>query len=201
MKKKKIDSGRIQQKLQTRAEIINAVRYLMQKDEKITLEDVVKKTHFSRATVYRYFASIEMLVAEASLDFFHKSSDQLLKEIQTLPLSERILNLQNYYTRLARENEIVFRRYLGAVLTASVTSKEKLRGARRAKSFRMALEPYKNKLSEEVLNNLINIASVLSGIDSLIVCKDVCDLTGEEAESTLQWGMEMILKGIARKDI
>jgi hypothetical protein len=51
-------------------------------------------------------------------------------------------------------------------------------------------------LSEKEMNNLINIASVLSGIDSLIVCKDVCDLTGEEAESTLKWGMEMILRGI-----
>jgi AcrR family transcriptional regulator len=196
MKKNEIDSGRVQQKLQTRSEIINAAKRLMQKEEKITLEDVTKETQFSRATIYRYFSSIEMLLTEASLDFFHKTPDQLFEEIKTMTLSDRLLYLQKYYTRLARENEVAFRRYLGAVITESVTSKEKLRGARRMISYRKALEPFKNKLSEKEMNNLINIASVLSGIDSLIVCKDVCDLTGEEAESTLSWGLEMILRGI-----
>jgi hypothetical protein len=53
-----------------------------------------------------------------------------------MTLSDRLLYLQKYYTRLARENEVAFRRYLGAVITESVTSKEKLRGARRMISYR-----------------------------------------------------------------
>jgi hypothetical protein len=35
MKKNEIDSGRVQQKLQTRSEIINAAKRLMQKEEKL----------------------------------------------------------------------------------------------------------------------------------------------------------------------
>ncbi len=177
-------------------EILASTKRLMQDERKISLEDVAKEARISRATIYRYFSNIELLILEASLDIQHKSPDQLLEDVETMSLTERIFYIQKHYNKLARENEVGFRRYLSAVLSESITSKEKLRGARRIKSLNKALKPFKSKLNEPTYTRLINISSVLMGIDSLVVCKDVCNLSSKESETVLRWGLEMILKGI-----
>ncbi len=197
MKESNLKSGRVNQKLQTRLEILKAAKDLMHEEKKITLEVVAKQANISRATMYRYFSNIDLLIMEASLDFHHKSSDQIFEEVKDLPFEERVLQIQKHYNQLAQENEIVFRRYISAVLSESITSNESLRGARRVTSLKKALEPFKGKLNEDTFNKLINISSVLMGIDPLITSKDVCKLDNTEADETLQWGLKMILKGIA----
>ncbi|WP_296703836.1 TetR/AcrR family transcriptional regulator [Algoriphagus sp.] len=196
MIKSEINKGRVKQKLQTRLEILQAAKELMQKEKKITLEDVAKKAKISRATMYRYFSNIDLLFTEATLDLHHKTSEQIFEDVKDLPFAEKILYIQKHYFDLAQENETVFRRYLAAVLSESIVSNEPLRGARRMKSLNLALENYKGILNEDTFNKLINTTSVLTGIDSLITCKDVCNLDNEESYETLKWAMEMILKGI-----
>jgi AcrR family transcriptional regulator len=173
MKEPKIQKGRVKQKRQTRSEILNAAKALMQEEKKITLEDVAKKANISRATMYRYFSTIDLLFTEASLDIRHKSSDQIFEEVKEMRFDERIFYIQKHYNELAQKNEIGFRRYLSAVLSESIVSKEKLRGARRMKSLNKALGPYKGKFSKANYERLISISSVLMGIDALIICKDV----------------------------
>lgn len=134
---------------------------------------------------------------EASLDFHHISTDQITEEVKDLPLADRIFHIQNHYNQLAQNNEIVFRRYLSAVLSESIRSKEPLRGARRVKSLTDALKPFKKQLGDDVFNKLICTSSVLMGIDSLVTCKDVCKLNNEETDNTLKWALEMIIKGIS----
>lgn len=200
MDKTKITKGRVKQKLQTRLEILNAAKELMQKEEKITLEDVAKKANISRATMYRYFSNIDLLFTEATLDIHHKSSDQIFEEVRDLPFADRIFYIQKHYNELAQKNEIVFRRYLSAVLAESIVSKKQLRGARRMKSLNKALEQFKGTLSNDIFKKLISISSVLMGIDSLVICKDVCNLNNEDTEDTLKWAIEMILKGIEQEN-
>ena len=86
MNKSKITKGRAKQKLQTRSEILIAAKGLMQKKERITLEDVAKKANISRATMYRYFSNIDLLFTEASLDIHHKSPDQISEDVKNMIL-------------------------------------------------------------------------------------------------------------------
>ncbi|MGH1436901.1 MAG: TetR/AcrR family transcriptional regulator [Lewinella sp.] len=200
MNRAEITKGRVKQKLQTRLEILNAARELMQEEKKITLEDVAKKAKISRATMYRYFSNIDLLFAETSLDISHKSTDQLFEEVKELTFAERIFHIQKHYNELAQENETIFRRYLSAVLSESIVSDEPLRGARRMESLKMALEPYKETLNKETFKKLIASASVLMGIDSIVICKDVCKLNKEESNDTLKWALSMILKGVSMEN-
>ena len=101
---------------------------------------------------------------------------------------------------MAMKYEIGFRRYLSAVLSESVISKKQLRGARRVKSLNKVLEPYEEKLSKDTIKKLISVSSILMGIDSIIVCKDICKLSNNETENTLKWAIEMILKGIEQEN-
>jgi AcrR family transcriptional regulator len=200
MEKFNITKGRVKQKLQTRLEILSAAKELMQKEKKVTLEDVAKKAKISRATMYRYFSNIDLLFTEATLDIHHKSSEQIFKEVKDLSFTERFFYIQKHYNELAQKNETLFRRYLSSVLSESIVSNQPLRGARRMKSLNLALEPYKETLSEETFKKLVTIASVLMGIDSLIICKDVCNLNNEESDNTLKWALGMILKGISQEN-
>jgi AcrR family transcriptional regulator len=179
MNKMRLNTGRVNQKAKTRVNILDAAKELMQKEKSITLEDVAYKANISRATIYRYYANIDLLITEASLDIHHKSPDEFFEEVRNMPFEDRIFYIQKYYNQLAQKHEVGFRRYLSAVLSESITSKKKIRGARRVKSLKNVLIPFKNDMDSDTYKNLINIAYVLMGIDDLIICKDFCDLNNE----------------------
>ena len=97
---------------------------------------------------------------------------------------------------MAQDHELIFRRYLSATILESIGSSKKIRGARRVESMKLALKSESRKLSTKDLKNLKNVSTILMGIESVIVAKDVCGLKNEEANDTLSWAIEMILKGI-----
>ena len=200
MKSISLKEGRINQKLKTRARILNAAKTLMSKNRNTSLEEVAQQSNVSRATIYRYFPNLDLLFTEASLDIYYQSPDVLFEKVKNMTLEQRIYYLQNYHNQLAQDHELIFRRYLSAVLNESVVSKKKIRGARRVEAMKLILDSYKNEMSKKDLKNLKNLAPILMGIDSLLVAKDVCGLTNNEANDTLKWGIEMILKGIYCKD-
>jgi AcrR family transcriptional regulator len=169
---------------------------MMKSKKKVGLDDVASNAGVSRATVYRYFPSINLLFLEASLDILHKSPEELNEETAHLPISKRIAYVQEYYNMLAENHELAFRRYLASALSESVHSRKKLRGARRVQAFDQVLTNAGQTLSTKDTTHLKNIATILSGIDVWITCKDVCGLKKEEAENTLKWGMEKILSAL-----
>lgn len=196
MNKLSLEKGRVQQKLQTRTEILKAAKALMKKRKKITLEDVATEAGISRATIYRYFSNVDLLFTEASLDIHHRSPEELAEEAKGLSIDQRILYLQQYYNHLALKHENGFRRYLSAALNESVSNNKKIRGARRVSALKLALKPFKKQMSPKTFDNLINVSTVLMGIDALVVAKDVCGLNNKQTSSVLQWGIEMLIRGI-----
>lgn len=199
MNKPGLNKGRVKQKLHTRSIILDAAQKLMKYDKEVTLEDVASEANVSRATVYRYFSNIDLLYRETSLDLQHKSPDELCSEVEEMSLPERIFYIQEYYSNVSQENEVLFRRYLSVVLGESVKSHQNLRGSRRVHTLNKSLEPFKNEMDKETYKNLISISAILMGIDPLIASKDVCGLNNEESKRVLNWALEMILKGIDLK--
>ena len=196
MKKIPLNEGRIKQKQKTRTVILAAAKRLMKKSKRISLEDIAEEAEISRATIYRYFSTVDLLILEASLDIHHLSVDEIKKEVDHLSMRDRIFFIQEHYNTLAQKNEIEFRRYMSAVLSESVTNKKKVRGARRVASLKKSLEPFKKELSKKEYERLIHIATILMGIDALLVSKDVCGLNNKDSSDLLHWGLDMILKGM-----
>lgn len=196
MKKIELNKGRVRQKQKTRNHILDSAKILMKKRSKLSLEDIAEKAKVSRATIYRYFPNVELLFAEASLDINYKSPEEISDTIKGKTLNEKIKYIQNYYNGHAQKHELEFRRYLIAALTASVQSNMKIRGARRVQALRKSLNTTQNKLDKDLMNDLVNISAILMGIDAYVTAKDVCGLSSKEALNTLEWGLDMILKGI-----
>jgi AcrR family transcriptional regulator len=193
-----LKEGRINQKLQTRSEILKSAQVLLNKERQITLEKVAEHAGISRATIYRYFSNIELLTTEALLHTHFLRPEELQKKVEGLSLEQTVHALQQHYNTISQEHELVFRRYLSVTLKESIISKKKLRGARRVEALKLALRPFEGILSKEDHMRLIHISTLLMGIDALLVCKDVCELNEEDANKLLEWALDLILAGVRR---
>lgn len=194
MNRNYVDSGRKRQKEKTRDKILKSAKKLLGESGDFSLEDIARHTGLSRATVYRYYSNVEILASEAGLDLNIDSPDEVYSKVMHLPKPEQVLAIQDYYNNTVLENEPAFRKYLSAVLaTDQVTEK---RGARRKRALSLVLSDKVEGFRAEDTERLMNIATVLMGMEALVVTKDVCQLNNDESKELLNWGLRMIIKGM-----
>ena len=192
MNKRYLNSGRTNQKLETRNRILVSAQYYINKGLEFNLEDIAKKTGISRATIYRYFSNIDILAAEAGLDFSTESPENLFNNLKGNEIHDKILEIQDYYNKLALDHENLFRKYISVVLDSNTSTIK--RGARRTMTLKMALE--ETNFTQKEKENLSNLFTILMGIEPLIVTKDVCNLNNKDSIELMKWGINLIFKGL-----
>ena len=190
MKKVYIQTGRINQKLETRHKILESAKQLVQKGIDFNLEDVANNAKISRATIYRYYPNLEILSYEVGIDIGTKTPEDIIEDLKDCSLKDMLLGIQNYYNEHAVNNENAFRKYLSAVLTSA---SEKKRGARRNRTLQLAL--MKSDIRPKEKKDLVHLLAILMGIEPLIVAKDVSGLDNKEFKELMSWGMKLVLKG------
>ncbi|MDC7996544.1 TetR/AcrR family transcriptional regulator [Gilvibacter sediminis] len=191
MKKNYVSSGRTNQKLETRAKILEAAQHFLSSGKEFKLEDVAKHVKVSRATIYRYFSSVEILAAETSLAIATIPPKDLAEQVQDQDLEDRLLQIQEYFNTLTLDHEAAFRKYLSVVIESS--AEQFKRGARRTKALNFTLA--QEQFPTEDKKKLANIITLFMGLEPIIVAKDVCDLDNKESRELLTWGMKLLLKG------
>ena len=197
MNEKYIDTGRINQKHKTRQRIISSAQEFLKQGSDFSLEDVAEHAGISRATVYRYYSKVEILSGEAGLDLSTNDPETIYEQLSNLETEEVILGIQEYYNRLSLDNESAFRKYLSTVIAGS--SPEAKRGARRNKTLKLALSEKEIDLSPSEKEKFAAVATVLMGMEAMIVTKDVCNLNNQESMDVLQWGLKMLMNGMLAK--
>lgn len=195
-----LETGRTNQKQQTRRNILKNTQLLLKEKSHLSLEDVANASGISRATIYRYFSNIDILCSEASLDINTKLPETIYEEVKHLDIVNRILAIQDYFNELALSNESAFRKYISIYLKEDITNqKQPLRGSRRTACLKLALAQFKNDLDTETYNKLIAASTSLMGIEPLITTKDVCNLKNDEVKDCLKWGLKIILEHVFNK--
>lgn len=191
MSKEYVQSGRSNQKQETRKKILKSAQYFIEKGKEFNLEDVANRSGISRATIYRYFPNVDVLSAEAGLDVSTLDPAELYARLKRNDLKEDILDVQKYYNTLAASHEGLFRKYISTILDQGTKTPE--RGARRKKTLKLLFE--EQKMSPKEKEDLSNLLTVLMGIEPLIVTKDVCGLDNKESLRLLSWGLELLFNG------
>lgn len=186
-----INSGRTNQKTETRKKILVTAQYFLKNSLEFNLEDIAKKSGISRATIYRYFSNSTILAAEAGLDVSTKSPESICENLEGLKLEEKILKIQEYYNELAIDHEKLFKQYISAVLDSNSSTPK--RGARRKRTLQLILK--ETNFTKKEKENLSNLLTILMGIEPVIVTKDVCGLGNKESQELMKWGMQLLLKG------
>ena len=193
MTQKYINTGRTNQKLETRKLILRTAQIFLNKGLDFNLEDIAKEAGISRATVYRYFSNLDVLAAEAGLDISTKDPNEIYENLKGKDLEKKVLEIQHYYNNLAVDHEKLFRKYISTVLDSNTSAPK--RGARRKKTLELVLED--SNFSRDEKQKLSNLLTIFMGIEPLIVAKDVCGLNNNESIELMEWGMKLLFKGLS----
>ncbi|NNE10501.1 MAG: hypothetical protein HKN20_18215 [Gemmatimonadetes bacterium] len=154
----------------------------------------------SRATVYRYFPSEEALVIEAPLALAFRDLEEVIPEGAPADPRERAAMVQRYLFEHAAGNENQFRTFLRATLDQWIAAQgnldEPLRAGRRNDMYERALAPVRDRLDDETYDRIRHALPVMSGIESLLVIRDVCGLSAERGGEIMEWAVRRLVQAV-----
>lgn len=185
---------RINQKKRTRVELLRAARELVEAGERPSVAEVADRAGISRATAYRYFSTPDEMIREAVLE-------GIAGTIRVEPVQEgagpaevaaRVDRLVVDVFRMITGNESLFRALLG---TSAIGDSAVRRGGRRIGWLRAALAPLEPQLPRAAFDRLVNALALLTGIEAVVVLRDICEVETEEGEAVLRWAAAALLKG------
>jgi AcrR family transcriptional regulator len=188
---------RVNQKKRTRAELLRTARQLIEAGGRPSVAEVADAAGISRATAYRYFSTPDEMVHEAVLDAVADGVRLPDNIAMSGTVEERLDEIVGQIFRMVAENESVFRTFLAT----SITSDTQLRrGGRRIPWLTEALEPLRPRLAKDAFDRLLYGLSMLTGIESLVVLRDICDVDPQEGERIVRWSAQaMLAKALAEE--
>jgi AcrR family transcriptional regulator len=204
--KKMKNAGRANQKLRTRAALLEAAAALIDGGRNPTVAEAAKAALISRATAYRYFTTQEDLLNEAVLHVSMASADKPIRKAfrrTTDPEKRADLTEQGIHD-VVYDHEFQMRLLLRASLdkwfsgSRSSTSVPR-RQARRKEWFGEAIAPVRKELGEKNSELLTNALALLTGIESLIVLGDVLRLDRKQARSVKSWAVQALVREALRQ--
>lgn len=159
-----------------------------------SIADAAAEARVSRATAYRYFPTQAALIREAVDEVLIRpwEWDERLEDVSGL--LERVDSVSSQMFDLNAENEALLR---GALLLSLAQwakaqagedlGEEPLKRGGRRQGIQSALKPFEEKLDAETLRRLAIAISVVIGIESRVVLRDIWNLDDDEAKQLTQW--------------
>ncbi|MGF9565837.1 TetR/AcrR family transcriptional regulator [Neorhizobium sp. JUb45] len=185
---------RTNQKKRTRAELLKTARSMIEQGASFSVADVADASGISRATAYRYFSKPDDMVREAALDAVAESVHLSEDMARSGTVEQRLDEMVRQIFRMVAENESVFR----AFLASAVTGDQVQRTGRRVPWLAEALKPIETNLSGPAMEKLLAGLSLLTGIEAMVVLRDVCGVDIERGEEIVRWSAQaMLAKALA----
>jgi AcrR family transcriptional regulator len=197
-----MSEGRTNQKRRTRKDLLQAAARLLKQGKVPSLEDVAAEAMVSRATVYRYFPSIDALLIEAPLDIALPDADEVLAGAPEDDPVARLDRVDAAIEAMSRGNEAALRMMLANSVQRALRRPEDgdlpARQNRRSPMIEAALAPARRQFHPADLRTLQRALAVVIGTESMIAFKDVLQLDDAEARKVRRW-MIRALVDAARK--
>ena len=196
---------RTNQKARTRADLLTSAGALVRSGTRPTVEEAALAAGISKRTAYRYFTSQEHLLADAALETLRPRMDEMLAFIgASTDVHARVGALAVALRRLAEEHDAELREMIRASLDRGATPAEgdapPQRGGRRLDWIKAALDPLRGTIPSVSFDKLTQCLAVCLGIDALMVLRDICGVTGEEAEQLMVWMADALLDRMLTKN-
>jgi AcrR family transcriptional regulator len=167
-----------------------------------SIAEVAARSHVSRATAYRYFASRSELIASVvdlslgPVRSFHSTQADgraRIKElfVDTFPRFKEFEPQLRAAAQLSLEHK--------ALEQAGLLEEKPYRRGHRVAILAHALEPFSSQLTPSVFQKLHRALSVVYGIEPYIVLRDIWNATDKQIEGTALW-MAQAMVDAALKD-
>lgn len=197
-----VDKGpRANQRYRTRRDLLRAAAAILETGKVPTLEEVAREARVSRATIYRYFSSVEALLAEAPLDLKVPSPERLFGDDASHDPVERLDRAEVALAEMMRDNETQLRVLLSLAVRPRDGSEDggPVRQNRRTPLIEGALAPVRERLDDETYRNLVAALALVFGTESMVVFRDVLTLDDGEARRVKSWAIGALV-GAALRD-
>lgn len=197
------NNGRSRQRLRTRKDLLQAAARLVKRGRKPTLEEIAEEAMVSRATAYRYFSNVEVILAEVELDMFIPSPDELFADDTSTDAFDRLWKADQAINKPTFENHVAARLTLASLLQQSVEkeaekSEMPVRQNRRSPMIAAALAPLRYQFKRSDLESLSAALALFIGIEAMVVFKDVLRVDDEKANKVRRWAIRALIEA-ARK--
>lgn len=207
MKVSRQGGGRKNQKERTRAALVEAAVGLLRQQVTPTVEEVAEAARISRATAYRYFPTQESLLLEiATVAPMFEPLDEKIENITDRKAPERLRILVDMMNRTVFANEAGMRSALRAYMDQWIDARRRndpaaplVRVGRRMLYLDRVLAESRTQLSAAHWRRLRAALALTMGPEALVVMKDVCRLSDEEALEVLHWAALALLHAASKK--
>ncbi len=186
-------TGRRSQKARTRRLLVAAARELLAEGTAPTVEQAAERADVSRATAYRYFPNRRELLVAAHPEV---ESTSLLGPEPPADPEERLDAVVVGLAEIFLGAEETYRTMLRLSLEPSVADRGELvlREGRRLMWIEDALDPLRDRLSEDELGRLVTAVAAAVGIEALVLLTDIAGLPRQETVEVMRWSARALLR-------
>ena len=190
--------GRGNQKLRTRRALLETATALIASGRRPTVAEVADATQVSRRTAYRYFPTQVKLMTEAALEGLRPVMEAALEGapagMTTGAIEARVDTLVEEMQRLALANEALLRTMIHETVLHPSNDKQPPRGSRRVEWIEAAVQPLRARLSAAAYARLVSALALTTGIEALLVLRDIRGLSAAHAVQVSQWMARALLR-------
>lgn len=190
--------------MRTRKDLLQAAGRLMKEGRAPTLEEVAEEAMISRATAYRYFSGVEVLLLEASLDVAAPEAEDLFSGETTIDPVQRLQKADTALHEMIVANEVSLRLMLAHSLEERARgggeSDLPIRQNRRTPLIEAALAPARDEFDPEAYKTLSAALALVIGTEAMVVFRDVLQLDHDEALRIKHWMIRALVEAAERGD-
>jgi len=188
--------SRSMQKARTRGVLLAAAREMLASGGTPNVAEVADRAGISRATAYRYYSSPDVMMHEAVLDGIMAELDSLdLETAEGAAVAVRLETVVDRVIEMVLRNEALFRTYLRSALADGES-----RGARRTRWIGKAIGEDARRMGEKNARRLTAALSLLTGIETIIVLRDVCRLDEPHIKDVVRWTVKALVEASLKPD-
>ena len=194
--------GRRNQKRRTRKDLLAAAARLMRAGRAVTLELVAEEALVSRATVYRYFPSLDALLVEAALELEMPTPESVFAAMTSQDPVERVERADTALHEMIVAHEVPLRTMLAHAIQRGGSPERDAdvpaRQNRRTPLIEAALAPARGAFDPAARRRLAHALAVVLGPEAIIVLKDVLQLDDAEARRIKRWMIRALVQSAQR---
>ena len=193
-----LSKGRASQKLRTRRTLLETAAAMIAKGQRPTVTEVADAAEVSRRTAYRYFPTQVKLMTEAALEGLRPSMEAALDAAPsgttTGAIEARVDALVEQMQHLALANEALLRTMIHETVLHSPGDTQPPRGTRRVEWIDAAIRPLRERLGTAGYARLVSALALTTGIEALLVLRDIRGLSAAQAVQVSHWMARALLK-------
>lgn len=159
-----------------------------------TLDEIAAEAEVSRRTIYTHFPTLDQLILDASMGALAGRAVEAEFEPDTAA-AERVATIVDTLYNHAEEWLPLGRRMVALTSTSPPAGGPK-RGQRRVDWIERAVEPLRERLTDEQHDRLVSSLSIVLGWEAMIVLQDIRGHAPDREREVAAWTAQSLVRAI-----